>query len=219
LYRENSTTIYAKPSPVISDSLVAPLEGIVVVVDPGHGGKDPGALSILGDAFPTERELNLANALMLKYRLEQLGANVVLTRDSNELGLALYERMAIAQEVLPDFFISLHHNSIAESSDVHDAKGVESYYYYDFGKVLGENVTRSISLENYERIYRHVSWSYYTVTRMRYTPSILTEIAFMPHPIEYMRACDTVEIYKTANAIACALLESMSSPSNANITG
>ena len=213
LYRENSTTIYAKRSPVISDSFVSPLNGIVVVLDPGHGGKDPGALGILGEYFPTERELNFANALMLKGRLEQLGATVVLTRESNEQGLALYERMAIAQDVLPDFFISLHHNSIAESSDVHAAKGVESYYYYNFGKILGENVTKKISQENYERVYRHVSWSYYTVTRMRYTPSILTEIAFMPHPIEYKRASDTIEIYKTANAIACALLESISSHS------
>jgi N-acetylmuramoyl-L-alanine amidase len=188
---------------------VAVLKDICVVLDPGHGGIDPGALSVLGEDYPTERELNFANALMLKKRLEQLGATVILTRDSNTQSLTLFERMQIAQDNLPDFFISIHHNSVSESADVHKASGVESYYYYDFGRHFGEAVTKRISLENFDRQLRSTKWSYYTVTRMRYSPSILTEIAFMPHPVEYVRACDTVEIFKTANAIVCAMLQSI----------
>jgi N-acetylmuramoyl-L-alanine amidase len=208
-YRANDTVIYVKPAPILAESTLTPLKNLVVVLDPGHGGADPGALGILGAEFPPESDLNLANAINLKNRLELLGAHVVLTRDDNQTGLTLFERMAVCQQYLPDYFISLHHNSVAESADVQNALGVEAYYYYDYSKKLGELIAKRISQENSFRSYRKVAQSYYTVTRMRYTPSILVEIAFVAHPDEYIRACDPIEISKTSNAIACALLELM----------
>lgn len=206
-YRGGDTVLYLKPAPTLSGRAGRPLEGIRVVLDPGHGGNDPGAPSILGPGAPDEQSLNLANAIMLKRRLEQLGAEVIMTRQSGDETLTLLERMEISAGALPDFFIALHHNSVAESSDGARAQGVEAYYYEPFGRELGEAVIRHISQETDDRPLRGNEWSYYTVTRMRYAPSILAEIAFMPNPAEYRRACDTVEIYKTANAIAAALLE------------
>ncbi len=207
LNREDATVLYAKRAPQRTKTVGKPLEDLVVVLDPGHGGNDPGALSVLGLDAPAEREVNLADATMLRQRLEQLGATVVMTRSSNEETVSLYERMAISEAALPDFYMSLHHNSVPETADASRGIGVEAYYYDEYAKTLCETVVSKIAAANYDRLQRPIEQSYYTVTRMRYAPSILVEIGFMPNPVEYGRLCDTTEIYKTANAIACALLE------------
>lgn len=206
LNSEKDTILYARRAPSLSETVGRPLENVSVVLDPGHGGSDPGALSVLGMKGPFEKQLNLANALALKMRLEQLGATVILTREGDE-SLTLYERMAVSQKMLPDFYLSLHHNSVAESVDAYQQSGVESYYYDSASALFGETLVRHIANTNYARGYRFSNWGYYTVTRMRYAHSALCEIAFIPNPVEFRYACDSVEIYKTANAIASAIRE------------
>ncbi|MEG2174281.1 MAG: N-acetylmuramoyl-L-alanine amidase [Oscillospiraceae bacterium] len=213
----DGSILYLKGAPRLSGIVGRPLENLRVVLDPGHGGNDSGALSVLGANGADERELNWANAIMLKMRLEQLGASVTLTRDGNDDTRSLYERMAVAEEIMPDCFIAIHHNSVAESVDAYLHSGVEAYYYEPFGKALGEAVVTHVAAETAVRDFRHVSWDYYTVTRMRYTPSILVELAFVPNPLEYRRVCDPTEIYKTANAITAALLERISSVGQAAV--
>lgn len=198
--------LYVKRAPKLSSVPGKPMAGIVVLLDPGHGGTDSGAPSTLGALGPYEREANLANAQMLKMRLEQLGAAVEMTRTDNDTTLSLYDRMAMAQDLLPDFFMSMHHNSVAESQDANLHSGVEAYYYEPFSRDFAEAAARSIADHVYARDYRFSDWSYYTVTRMRYTPSILCEIGFMPNPTELKRVCDPSEIHKTADALALAML-------------
>lgn len=92
-----------------------------IVVDAGHGGKDPGAL---GPGGTREKDVTLAMARILARRLKkELGCEVVLTRDS-DVFLPLEERTAIANKVGADLFISLHANASRKRS-VH---GVETYY-------------------------------------------------------------------------------------------
>ena len=199
--------LYAKRAPKLSDTPGKPMAGVVVLLDPGHGGTDTGAPSTLGALGPYERDVNLADARMLKMRLEQLGATVELTRTDNDTTLSLYDRMAAAQKLLPDFFMSMHHNSVAESQDANLNSGVEAYYYEPFGRDFAEAAARGISENVFARDYRFSDWSYYTVTRMRYAPSILCEIGFMPNPTELKRVCDLSEIHKTADALALAMLK------------
>ena len=201
---ESGTVIYARRTPKLSDEVGKPLSGISVVIDPGHGGTDPGALSVTGGY---ESELNFANATMLRYRLEQLGASVTLTRNSVDDTKSLYERVGVGQEVLPDFFLSLHHNSIVEYADGYKHSGVEAYYYEDFGKATAAAAVRHISQANYDRQYRSYDWGYYIVAKNRFAPSILCEIGFVPNPVENRYINDETEIYKTANALSAALLE------------
>ncbi|WMJ84150.1 N-acetylmuramoyl-L-alanine amidase [Oscillospiraceae bacterium LTW-04] len=202
----NDAILYAKYAPKISDIPGKPMTGVVVVLDPGHGGTDSGAPSVLGASGPYERDVNLANAQMLKKRLEQLGATVVMTRTDSDTTLSLYDRMETAQNTLPDFFMSLHHNSVAESQDANINSGVEAYYYEPFSRDFAEAATRGIADNVYARDYRFSDWSYYTVTRMRYAPSILCEIGFMPNPTEFKNVCNLTEIHKTADALALAML-------------
>ena len=95
---------------------------IKVVIDPGHGGKDPGALGVTGTA---EKDIVLAIAQRLKERLQATApeVDVVLTR-STDVFLALEERTARANAEQADLFISIHGNA----SPNHDLAGVETYY-------------------------------------------------------------------------------------------
>ena len=76
-----SFTCRSRPEP--SSIYGKPLTGVKVVLDPGHGGQDPGALGVPGENGPMEAELNLAVAKALSFRLEQLGASVILTRQED----------------------------------------------------------------------------------------------------------------------------------------
>lgn len=79
----------------------------VIVIDPGHGGHDPGALGAQG----VEKDVNLAAALALKARLERSSHyRVVLTRE-NDTYVPLEDRVRIAQRAGADLFISLHSDS------------------------------------------------------------------------------------------------------------
>jgi N-acetylmuramoyl-L-alanine amidase len=95
-----------RPQIVSSSALSAPPRK-VIVIDPGHGGHDPGALGAQG----FEKDVNLAAALALKDRLERSSSyRVVLTR-ADDTYVALADRVRVAQRAGADLFISLHSDS------------------------------------------------------------------------------------------------------------
>jgi N-acetylmuramoyl-L-alanine amidase len=100
----------------------APPPGIRrIVVDPGHGGRDPGAI---GPSGIMEKDVTLALARILARRLEsELGCEVILTRNSDKF-LPLEERTAIANKAGADLFISIHVNASLNR----EAHGIETYY-------------------------------------------------------------------------------------------
>jgi N-acetylmuramoyl-L-alanine amidase len=85
----------------------------VIVIDPGHGGVDPGAVGISGDY---EKDIVLEAARELKRQLEGSGFyTVVLTRDS-DMFLRLGERVEIARTAGADLFVSIHADTIEDRS-------------------------------------------------------------------------------------------------------
>ena len=85
----------------------------IVVIDPGHGGVDPGAIGASGTF---EKDLTLTAARDLKRLLEATGDyHVVLTRDSDEF-LRLSDRVALARAAEADLFISIHADALDDSS-------------------------------------------------------------------------------------------------------
>lgn len=90
-----------------------------VIIDPGHGGSDPGATNSLG----TEARYNLAVAKLLKAHLEKAKYRVVMTREDNRY-LSLQQRVDVANRVRENaIFISIHHNSARSSA----ARGIETF--------------------------------------------------------------------------------------------
>lgn len=93
-----------------------------IVIDPGHGGKDPGAIGKTGRNY--EKTFTLKVAKKLKERLEKdLDVEVILTRDSDEF-VSLQDRTKLANEREADLFISIHFNAHNSSK----ANGIEVYY-------------------------------------------------------------------------------------------
>lgn len=92
-----------------------------IVLDPGHGGKDPGAVGARGTR---EKDINLAVALKLKQMMEkELGVTVLMTR-SDDRFVSLADRTKYANDNHADIFISIHTNA----SKTRSAKGLETYY-------------------------------------------------------------------------------------------
>ncbi len=91
-----------------------------VVIDPGHGGRDPGAVGVGG---LREKDVTLALAKRLQANLEARGFAVVSTRTSDRT-VGLEERTAIAEAARADLFLSLHANA-AERAAAH---GIETYH-------------------------------------------------------------------------------------------
>ena len=116
-----------------------------VVVDPGHGGFQEGALSADGVA---EKALSLQIACQLKEALQkELDANVSLTREADNL-MPLSERVAFTNRQKPDLFISLHANSMATKRQRDRIEGVETFFLS--AGASGEEAGKTAARENAE---------------------------------------------------------------------
>ena len=99
---------------------------LVVVLDPGHGGKFPhdGAH---GRGGLVEKDVSLAVAQKTKELLEAAGATVVLTRESDD-DVSLADRARVANDAGADLFLSIHCNSMERREDRKVTRGVETYF-------------------------------------------------------------------------------------------
>ena len=96
-------------------------QNFVVVIDPGHGGRDPGAIGRKG----REKDINLSVALKLGNMIQNncKDVKVLYTRKSDTF-VALDKRAQIANDAKADLFISIHTNSVAKGRTV---RGTETY--------------------------------------------------------------------------------------------
>ncbi|MFO0687567.1 MAG: N-acetylmuramoyl-L-alanine amidase [Myxococcota bacterium] len=116
--------VFGQRKPVVredsSGRLPAGLRRVqTIIVDPGHGGSDPGATGVHG---LREKDVNLEIGRLLARRLEERGFDVVLTRDGDQTR-SLEERTAIAESAGGDVFVSIHANASARAK----ARGIETY--------------------------------------------------------------------------------------------
>ncbi len=115
---------------------VAPLIGTTILLDPGHGGADPGA--IVGGV--QEKNVVLNVTVLLRDKLEALGAVVDMTRDTDKT-LTLQERLDASNRICPDVFLSVHANSVAKPK----IRGIETYYYDWRDQKLSDLVLDTVS--------------------------------------------------------------------------
>ena len=122
-------------------------EGVnIIVIDPGHGGKDPGNLGT-GRYKDREKDVSYDVSLLVKQYIEENlpGTKAILTRDDSQF-IELYQRTVIANRANADLFISIHCNA----NDNHSAYGTESF-------VLGmgekdQRLNKTAQLENAARL-------------------------------------------------------------------
>jgi N-acetylmuramoyl-L-alanine amidase len=113
-----------------------------IVLDPGHGGAQEGAL---GPGGLFEKSLALDLAQRLKAELERGGAEVQLTREQDVL-LPLAERVAFSNHARPDLFVSLHANSMPTRKLRARVEGIETFFLS--ASASGEDALRTASQEN-----------------------------------------------------------------------
>ena len=207
-YNDGITNIYCKYKPSLSGNASRPLEGITVVLDSGHGSKDPGALGVTQLTGPTESEINRATAIAVKKRLESLGATAILP-DELDLNSRFNERMQPAIDYKADFFISLHCNSTVLNANGLLPNGVE-IYYYETQSAPFANSLQSKMVAYTGRNNRGVKGNAFRVTLNSLAPSVLMEMGFMPNPYDYDDLCSKEGIYRTANAVGDAVIAHLS---------
>lgn len=160
------------------DDSEKPLKGRVVVIDPGHGGSDPGAIGVAGTF---EKDIVLDIGLKLGELLEAAGARVAYTRIDDRY-VSIFDRPVVAEIVNADIFISIHCNSYEGEL----AKGIETLYSplflenFRLAQIIQKELV--VELEMQDRGLRprpnlHVLNS----TSM---PSVMVELGFLSHPEE-----------------------------------
>lgn len=152
------------------------LAGRTIVVDAGHGGRDPGTIS--GSVY--EKYLALDISLYLRNILEQAGARVVMTR-TDDVFVDLYDRAYIANAAGADVFVSIHLNAFHHSR----MNGSQTYHYP--GSRSGERLAglvQSAMLRNLQRPDREVRSANFVVLRETAMPAVLVEPVFLTNPEE-----------------------------------
>ena len=212
----DTTSIWLKQRPQLAAG-TQPLAGITVMLDAGHGGDADGAMGAAGMSAPVEKDLNLAAAYAAKYRLEQLGATVLMTR-TDDANPSLGDRVTAMNEQHPDFFVAIHHNSVELTSDVNQSSGTEAYWFYDTGKPLADSlITQVCALTG--RPNRGSAYGYYYVTRSDICPATLLELGFVTNPAEYESCADPDTIWAEGSAIATGIYDTVAANGTAAVSG
>lgn len=177
------------PSPAGSSDTVQDngvLRGKVIVVDPGHGGSNPGAVA--NDT--RESDDNLAVGIKLRDVLTQAGAKVIMTRDTdrtvapegNTLGQELQARVDLAEANHADIFVSIHSNENPDSN----IAGAMTFYSSGKSPDLAMAVQSALIKET-GAIDKGTSPATYYVLRNTTMPGILVEMGFVSNPAEAAR--------------------------------
>jgi len=152
------------------------LNGKTILIDAGHGGRDPGAIGFTGIL---EKDLTLQTAKALKHQLQSQGANVILTRkEDNYLALAVRNYHSLKSHA--DAFISLHFNSAPVNIS---ANGISSYYYHFKDKHLAALIQQEMVQET-SLTDRGVRLGNFHVLRENNKPAVLLELGFISNKSE-----------------------------------
>ena len=177
-----------KPIPqVVNYRTTGGISGKIIVLDPGHGGSDPGAI---GPTGLQEKQVTLPVAEYLKSILEAKGAKVILTRTTDvdvygphASGVdELQARVNVANGNQADAFMSIHINSFSNPN----VGGIATYYFdgSDQSKKLASSVQGQIAEHSGFNGDRGIQPGNLYVLRHSLMPSILVELGFISNPTE-----------------------------------
>ncbi len=147
------------------------LKGKTIILDAGHGGRDPGASGL----YHKEKTLTLGTTLLAAEMLEAGGAKVILTRN-DDVYLSLAKRVEISNSRKADAFVSLHYNAGPKSS-----KGLITFYHKD--KKLAASIQNEL-VENVGLKNGGTRTNDFYVLKHNNKPSVLVELGFLSNPME-----------------------------------
>ena len=171
----------------------------VIVIDPGHGGNDPGAMGSTG----VEKAITLAVGTTLQSMLDVTFPFIPYLTRSEDRFIALAERVRIARELHADFFLSLHCNAW-HTAEPH---GIQVYYYHPAHKHVAE-----IMYKQLKRVKEPTKWSSvregnYKVLRDAEWPAVLVEMGFITNPQEEQWLLDADNQIRLASSLMNGLVD------------
>lgn len=156
---------------------------VVIVVDPGHGGEDPGKVGI-NDVL--EKDLNLQIAKKVKKLLEEAGIKIVMTRTNDKVPDAkkedLNQRVQLINETKPTLALCIHQNSYPDEK----IKGAQVFYHTitpeaeDVATIVQEQL-RTVDPTNTRQIKENDT---YFMLKNCQVPTIIVECGFLTNPEE-----------------------------------
>jgi N-acetylmuramoyl-L-alanine amidase len=172
-----------------------------VVIDPGHGGPDPGAVGING---LRETDVVLDVSLQVARLLQARGVQVLLTR-TTEVDVDLPPRVALANSSGADAFVSLHANAL--SMDRPDVNGIETFYFQGGrSQALAQAIQQEIVAISSGSPDRGARPGRFFVIRRTVMPSALAEMGFVTGEIDNPRLADPDFRRRLAQAVAAGIL-------------
>lgn len=189
------------------------LSGVRIVVDPGHGGPDPGASGFL-PAYP-ESIINRMIAELVTEELRGRGASVTMLESDVTPKMTLETRVALTRNADPHLFISIHCNS---SKTNFSATGSEVYFFNQYSQSFANYASAAIS-SAIGTGNRGGKFGYYYVTRDTQYPGVLCETGFLSNEREYKKLISTDYQAEIATGIADAVGQYFHSLGGSGATG
>ncbi|MGI8933027.1 MAG: N-acetylmuramoyl-L-alanine amidase [Phormidesmis sp.] len=191
----------AVPAPSVpAPSVPRPRQGqLTVVLDAGHGGRDPGAIGIGG---LREKDINLDISRRVQQILNDRGINTVMAR-ADDRELDLQPRVDIAERANADIFVSIHANAISLSRP--EVNGLETYYHSS-GLRLAQTIHNSL-LQRTDLNDRGVRRARFYVLVNTSMPAVLVETGFVTGREDAARFRDPQAVGRIAEGIANGILQ------------
>jgi len=177
---------------------VSPLAGKKICIDPGHGGRETGAVGVGG---LKESDVNLRVSHFLREMLEKEGAVVLMTR-TTDTAISLMARCELNKKHEADLFVSVHHNANAQVD--RSSNRTEVFYHWHDRGGPSEDAARHVyrelqSFVNLPDSKAYMCWAYGVLRENRY-PAILGEMSYLSNPEEEKRLREEEYLRKEAGA-------------------
>lgn len=187
-------------APAFARPIVRPSRGTHVMIDPGHGGRDPGAIGVTG---VYEKSINLAVAGRVATELRRRGYTVTMTRQDDRYP-ELEERAALANQLGVDLFVSIHCDSIPDS----DAEGF-TVYIAEAASSEAQEAARTIAnaMETTGANDRGVRRENYRVLVRTRCPAVLIELGYISSRREVAKLQSGAYQNRLATAIATGIAD------------
>ena len=188
-FNEDVPTFIPDNNSYPTNSDTVPSRNYTVIIDPGHGGTDPGSIGYKTKIH--EDELNLKMSLMLKKKLEKAGINVVMTRNTQDALIEgrgrkwkreeMEERRKLIVKTRPNMVISLHQNSYTN----HTLRGAQVFYdkKSDISQKIAESIQEQFKL-NLDKSIKAPSPGDYFMLKCSSAPSVIVECGFLSNEEE-----------------------------------
>jgi N-acetylmuramoyl-L-alanine amidase len=194
-------------APLSADGLpVVPRGRFKVVIDPGHGGPDPGAIGIGG---LRETDVVLDICLQMARLLQARGVQVLMTRTS-EVDVDLPPRVSLANSSGADLFVSVHANALSMSRP--DVNGIETFYFEGAGasaRRLAAALQQQMVAISPGSPDRGVRTGRFFVIRRTVMPSALVEMGFLTGSLDSRRLADASFRRSMALALSAGVLNAL----------